>query len=804
MEDNEISNGCDDDTFFGKFRSVFGHVKDAYVSRDIHFSWVDVTYELGYDTDSESYKLGEEYSRLLELFRNGINGLGWGFCSSSSIVLGSAVVSFGLIYPLIGVSSSDYRDVGDDKHKKIPAHLNLEILDVNGKPLECKYCDLQIVDPNMLRGRRLNDLSLSWECGNDSREICHQNIGIQERFGNGVVKIDLKALCRHSELVKFEEQISEVVLVQESLFNLKKNKEESSRQFFTDKVLDLLLAESTKSAKVKSPPLWQILLSFLYRRVYWALVSLSNADGSTTISVLKPFTVHSALLCIPKKDADFQYSSQFGLNGLTLEPCNSETADKSCGLDGGRGKQKKHSYKYKDLSWLSFCKAAFESCEMELEEACFSSGYEASKKMKFLKCWMKQILKNSSSFRCKLNLLQTRENSEERLRESQNESEQPVALPVGINEPPQREEGTSSLPEAEEAFFNNLSQRIQHGIESGVDLLAFAQRIVHSCIYWLSRKLNRRTNEECEASNETSNGSSCRGTLVGEVIKILLIEPKDVAGKHKETALSSKAPDSNSSKDSSENKIREYELQILFRMEILQSELAARIRETTKHKFVKQICSLLEFIQCSMDDGFFGDFNLSDFVGRIISARYPQKLAGVIHSIYEQMDLLLFDDEDESPNLLLNSEESNQSWRMGDKDRGSEPNSTEDSISGPSREYQLTLGETDHERKLVEAQEKRQRASRLSSFTRRAMPELQRVWAPKPPKLSRSKSESFRRSKRKSRKESYDTVCETPMSGAKKCLFPSECRVGDQDTSSAGVTKRLLFPDNSFQQDYMI
>ncbi|KAL9225362.1 hypothetical protein vseg_001298 [Gypsophila vaccaria] len=810
MEDGEMINKRDDnDVFSDKFRSFFGPVRDAFVSRDIHFSWVDVTYELGCDTDSESCKFGDEYGRLLELFRNGVNGLGWGFCSSGSIVFGSAVVSFGLIYPLIGVSSSDYRDVGDDKHKKILGHLNLEILDVNGKPLECKYCDLEIVDPNMVRGRKLNELSMSWESGTDGREIFHQNIGIRERFGHGVVKIDVKALCRYNDLVKFEEQSFEVVLVQESSFKSKKNKEDSSRQFFTDRVLDLLSAESPKSVRVKSPPLWQILLSFLYRRGYWALVSLSNADGSTTISILKPFTVHSALLCIPKKDADFQYSAQFDLNSLTLGPCSSETADKSSGLDGGvvsisgvkandgRGKHKKHSYKYKVLSWLSFCKAAFEHCEMELEEACFSGGYE-SKKLKFLKCWMKQIVKNSSSFRCKLNLLQTRENSDDRLCESQRESELPLALPVGVHELPQTEEGTSSLPEAEEAFFNNLSQRIQHGIESGVGLLAFAQRIVHSCIYWLSRKLGSHTNEEGEASIETSNCSSYQGNLLREVIKILLIEPKDVAGKHKETDLSSKASDSNSS----ENKIRQYELQILFRMEILQSELAGGIRDSTKHKFVKQICSLLEFIQCSMDDGFFGDFNLSDYVGRIIGARYQQNLAGVVHRIYEQMDLLLFDDEDESPNLLLNSEESNQSWRIGDKERGSEPNSTEDSISGPSRDYQQIKRETDHERKLVEAQERRQRASRLSSFNRRAMPELQRVWAPKPQKLSRSKSESFRRSKRKSRKESYDTVCETPMSGAKKCLFPSECSIGDQDTSSPGLTKRALFQDDTFQHDW--
>ncbi|KAJ8424206.1 hypothetical protein Cgig2_013356 [Carnegiea gigantea] len=163
-------------------------------------------------------------------------------------------------------------------------------------------------------------------------------------------------------------------------------------------------------------------------------------------------------------------------------------------------------------------------------------------------------------------------------------------------------------------------------------------------------------------------------------------------------------------------------------MEILQSEIAVGIRESIKQKFVEQMCSLLEAIQ------------------------YSQNLGGIIHRICEQMDLLLFDDEDESPNPLLNSEDSNQSWRVGDNDRGSEPHST-DSFSGPLRgngQSQRESGRSDHDWKLVEAQERRERALRFASFTRRAMPELQRVWAPKLNKLSRSQSDSFHRSKRKS------------------------------------------------------
>lgn len=368
---------------------------------------------------------------------------------------------------------------------------------------------------------------------------------------------------------------------------------------------------------------------------------------------------------------------------------------------------------------------------------------------------------------------------------------------------PQIEHAAGSLPDAADAFFCNLSERIQQGIESRVDLAAFAHRVVRSCIYWLSRRLRQDIdiNKEPQASVEKSDGSSCVGPVGGELLKILLQDPKEIAGKHKDSDLSSKSHDAKTSKMSSVKKVRAYELQILFRMEILQSEIAVGIRESTKHKFVKQICSLLEFIQCNMEDGFFGDFNLNDYVGRVLGTRYSQNLGGVVHRIYEQMDLLLFDDEDESPNLLLNSEDSNQSWRKADNDRGSEPNST-DSFAGPlggNGKNQREIGRADHERKLVEAQERRERALRFASFTRRAMPELQRVWAPKPTKLSRSQSDSFRRSKRKSRhRERYDIVCETPDSGAKKCLFPSEDSSGEQGGSSV---PRALFQGGSLDLD---
>ena len=65
-----------------------------------------------------------------------------------------------------------------------------------------------------------------------------------------------------------------------------------------------------------------------------------------------------------------------------------------------------------------------------------------------------------------------------------------------------------------------------------------------------------------------------------------------------------------------------YEMQILFRMEILRSEVGASIGESLKQKFVKQICLLLDTIQCHLEGGFFGDWSLDNYVGKTIKRRY--------------------------------------------------------------------------------------------------------------------------------------------------------------------------------------
>lgn len=178
----------------------------------------------------------------------------------------------------------------------------------------------------------------------------------------------------------------------------------------------------------------------------------------------------------------------------------------------------------------------------------------------------------------------------------------------------------------------------------------------------------------------------------------------------------------------------------------------------------------------------FGTFN----------SRYYLSLGDVVDKIYRKMDLLLFDDEDELPNHLLNSEDSNRSWKEKPEEdvhsRNHEPVSIEEE-SPQLQKYdnkripQVTRTE-EHELKLIQAQELRERARRFSSFTS-WMPDLQRVWAPKQSKAMKSKSDNLRKlSKRKSRsKASYDTVCETPMTEKKRS---NACRTTTDDKDDCG------------------
>ncbi|KAJ6387478.1 hypothetical protein OIU78_017239 [Salix suchowensis] len=743
--------------------------------------------------------VGSDESEVVsEFFRRGIKGLGWGFCSSDSIVLGSALVPFGLIYPRIVVSPIFYDF--NACCNRVCAQLSLEILDVSEKPLGCKCCDLELVNLDVFS--RFSQKFMDLESGS-----CERRKMVLEDFGGGVAKLHVKAVQMHVEGVKFEGLLSDLILVRELSRDVAKDQHENCSEFFEDKVLEMLGIETGEFVSRKSTPIWEILLSFLYREGYWALVSLSKGDGNLVTGFLKPFTVSSALFFIAgdqfhptvagkfdgvslgqvvKKTENEGFKPKINLshsNGLIGSQSGHSPFDKCAELGGCKRKKNKRSLNtLKELTWGAFCKAAQEDFQIDLEEIYFSRGCNKSKKLKFLKCWMKQIKKSSY---CSW-AMPDREDSLTGASRIQDEA------------------ALDFHSETLESFFSDLPHKIQQGLESEeVDLGTLAERLVNASIYWLYQKCEKETTLENQTT-DIKSGSATASLVAIELAKLLLREPKDLAAIYKD----SDASNPSYAEATSENMARVYELQILFRMEILQSEVGASIGESMKHRFVKNICLLLETIQCHLKGGFFGDWSLDAYVGKIIKNRYCQSLGGVVHKIYEKTDLLLFSEEDELPHSFLNSEDSNQTRRedierdkMDDNNRINDSVSAEDeSLRHVENEFQSTQGmnqEEEHARKLIEAQARRQRARRFASFTS-WVPDLQRVWAPKQPTAMKMKSDPLRKlAKRKERRRvNYDVVLDTPMTGNNGVISSDDRNHQVYGTSLCGSVSKALFQDD--------
>lgn len=65
-----------------------------------------------------------------------------------------------------------------------------------------------------------------------------------------------------------------------------------------------------------------------------------------------------------------------------------------------------------------------------------------------------------------------------------------------------------------------------------------------------------------------------------------------------------------------------HELQILFRMEILCSSVGPSIEDDTKQKMIKDICSLLQFIDINLEGDSFCGQSIVEFAERTIKCRY--------------------------------------------------------------------------------------------------------------------------------------------------------------------------------------
>ncbi|CAI9092348.1 OLC1v1027550C1 [Oldenlandia corymbosa var. corymbosa] len=773
---------CDPDELLKKICNVFGDVNDAFSSRDIHFSWVNVKYE--------EEGNGNDFGAELGVIEKGIRNLGFGFCSTDSVVLGSALIPFRLIYPNIGVPVNFLNIT--ESYKRSDVQLSLHILDINGKPLECNFCDLELHNLKVSCNKSNN----VWSSSN-FRDPLGGSEAFWHGFSDGAIKLCVKAVKRPNEVEKIPGSSSDIILVKE-LSGETKEKRKSSNELFADRVLDLLSRETIGASICKPIPIWQIILSFLCSEGYWALVSLSNSNGDEVLGILKPFTSHSALLSILSSDRGIQdcYASHNGkIENLCAEASNSnglvgsQTETSTSGayeavLAGKKKKDKKHlSY---SLPWASYCNAASECTDFDLSDIYFDRKFEKNKKLKFLKCWMKQIPKYSQQHPQMLSGLKSAGNQSPR---SPNySSEQPKK---------QEEARTCSYSETTGLFFNNISERVQLGLESGVNVQTLAEQLVKSSTLWLLQTCEENGNAHAQDPELVGNPHK---SLSSKLTDLLLSDPKEMhCGNECDSSSKSCNPTT-----TTEMTVKRYELQIFLRMEILRSFLSASIEEPLKQKLLKQICSFLYIIQFYIEGGFHGNVSLYDYVERSIKARYIDALEDIVKDIYNRMDLLPFGDEDETGAFLFNSEDSSQSWRDKEKCDRSESQDVHQSFSVEDEKCQHRemvdessegIPEEEPEHKLSEARARRERARRFMSFTS-WIPDLQRVWAPKQHKGVNGKPDSLHKeSKRKDRQVgSRSVVYETPLSGRKRpCSQDEESK--DPGNFSYSVSKALFQED---------
>ncbi|RZC84966.1 hypothetical protein C5167_047750 [Papaver somniferum] len=796
-----------------RFSEKFGGLRDGFVSRDIHLSWVSVNYEENVENEGD-------FSEIME---SGVKRLGWGFCSTDAINLGSSLVPFGLIYPKIGCSKLG----GDDAcGKKCRAELNLEILDVNGRPLECNCCELEMTELKVSRRRPMcNSGVLESRGSSDEGRMFWGNGSDQRR------KLCVKEVRKSDEIVNIKGKVCDLLLIRGFSGDQKNDGKVDTTQgvFFADRVLEMLRME--KSEFTPGKPIWQLLQAFLYRGSYSALVTVLNKDGVSLTGIMKPFTINLAFLYVLDGALSFnellseadevcsgfeqcsvkQLSETPNMDAELSTPADTQNGElssqKSSESQGGIMRKNRKGLKFvQNLSWSSFCQAALRNTEMNLEEIYIDRECNHSKKFKFLKCWMRQTRKLSSQTRIKPHEqeqqhVSANEETQNRLMKLEQESELPISSSFSIGEasaevaPDMNDGATPAWSETSETFLSSISEKIQQSlIFEDMELGALAERLVYSSVHWLYRK--HETDNTIENSNSKEQSEDgCGGLVAAELIKLLLVDPKDLAMKYKSSDPSAILSDSTSTAYTSEYKVRE--------MEILQSKVGGSVKESTKQKMVKQICSFLETIQLHHAEGFWGDFSLDAYVRKTIKKRYAHSLEDVVHRICTRMDLLLFEeDEGELSGSLFNSEDSENPRReiVGENDIGGNVGTNPSTSTGKSSRRRETYSKAlrglrkEHKITSVEAQERKVKNCKLHSFAKGI--NLRKVWAPNQPNTVITKSEVTRKVPKRKERRHYDVVCETPMSRNKRSCMGDEGQSNDW-TDFFGSVSKSLFQDNN-------
>lgn len=527
-----------------EFNDAFCVVREQFAVRDIHLCWVDVNINESEIVEIDDKKNG--CGEKLAAIGDGIRKIGWGFCSSDLIIFCSVLLPLGLIYPKIGVSFDFVEFSGYGR--KYNGELNLEILDVKGMRLECKFCDLEFVSLKSLPCTVETDDIFNGSESRDSQSFYSRGAS-WTLFGKGTMKLHIKNV-RSYNMYEKTQRSTDIILVRECFQESQKNKKKSGEDFFADRVLEMLHEGMGGFTCRNQLPTWQMFLSFLHTKDYWAFISLSSNNGDVLMGSLKPFTADLAVLHI--FDAGHvSLGGKSGIDGSTARDtcieemndsntCSGFQADAStsgnCNQYGDGKRKRSQRHLYKEMTWSSFHKAASEGSNyFDLFELYTARYLEKYKKLKFLKCWMKQISKVEQCFSKTLPGIKSIEDISVF-----------NALPSKL--PPVQEEVMPALKiETIDAFSNILTNRIHHGLESGMDLQKLAERVVKSSIHWLHQKCKNEIDTEGQESTRTSDDPS-RENADEKLIKLLLRSPKEMKKIHQDSSSSS----------SSENVLREY------------------------------------------------------------------------------------------------------------------------------------------------------------------------------------------------------------------------------------------------------
>lgn len=170
------------------------------------------------------------------------------------------------------------------------------------------------------------------------------------------------------------------------------------------------------------------------------------------------------------------------------------------------------------------------------------------------------------------------------------------------------------------------------GASDGADCTADSKAYVGKTGLALCVAGSRNYHEPPNESQIVLNLAPPCDTVANQLMDKLLLKPKKLARKFTDCD-SSNANGAHIRKE----KLRAYELQILFRMEMIERDWG-RPSDKEKSRIVKEICRLLDDIQFDLGGGVFGGESLHDYSIRVMYNRYKESLPQTIADIFERME----------------------------------------------------------------------------------------------------------------------------------------------------------------------